>query len=73
MYKVMSRDQNAEQNINMHIGNKSFETEEQFKYLETILINQTSIHVEIKSKLKLGNVCCHPVQIILSSSLLSKV
>ena len=33
-YMVMSWDQNAGQNGNIQIGNKSFETVEQFKYLE---------------------------------------
>ena len=33
---VMSRDQNAEQNSNIKIFNKSFETVEQFKCLETL-------------------------------------
>jgi hypothetical protein len=32
-YMVMSRDQNAGQNGYIQIGNKSFETVEQFKYL----------------------------------------
>jgi hypothetical protein len=32
-YMVMSRDQNAEQNSNIQIGNISFESVEQFKYL----------------------------------------
>ena len=54
---VMSRDQNARQNINTETGNKSFATIEQFKYLETTLTNQNSIHEEIKSRLKLGNAC----------------
>jgi hypothetical protein len=48
-YLVMSRDQNAGQNGYIQIGNKSFETVEQFKYLRTILTNQNSIHEEIKS------------------------
>ena len=51
-YMVMSWDQNAGQNINIHMGNKSFETAEQFKYLATNLMNQNSIHEEIKSRLK---------------------
>jgi hypothetical protein len=34
-YMVMSRDQNAGQNENILIGNKLFETVEQFKYLGT--------------------------------------
>jgi hypothetical protein len=51
-YMVMSRDQNAGQNGNIQIGNKSFETVEQFKCLGTTLTNQNSIHEEIKSRLK---------------------
>jgi hypothetical protein len=45
---------------------------EHLKYLGTILTNQNSIHEEIKNRLKLDNACCHLVQNILSSSLLSK-
>jgi hypothetical protein len=48
---VMSWDQNAGQNGNIQIGNKLFETVEQFKYLGTTLTNQNSIHEEIKSML----------------------
>jgi hypothetical protein len=68
----MSRDQNAGQNGNIQIGNKSFETVEQFKYLGITLKNQNSIREEIKSRFKKGNVCYHSVQNLLSSSLLSK-
>jgi hypothetical protein len=71
-YMVMSRDQNAGQNSNIQIGNKSFETVEQFKYLGTTLTNQSSIYEEIKSRLKSGNACYHSLQNLLSSSLLSK-
>jgi hypothetical protein len=45
---------------------------EQFRYLGAALKNQNSRQEEIKSGLKLGNACCHSVQNILSSSLLSK-
>ena len=45
---------------------------EQFKYLEANLTNQSSIPDEIKSRLKSGNACCHSVQNLLSSILLSK-
>ena len=38
----------------------------------TTLTNQNSIQAEIKSRLKSGNACCHSVQNLLSSSLLSK-
>jgi hypothetical protein len=67
-YMVMSRDQNAGQNRYIQIGNESFETVEQFKYLGTTLTNQNSIHEEIKSRLKSGNACYHSVQNLLSSS-----
>jgi hypothetical protein len=69
---VESQDQNALQNNTIKIGNKSFENVEQFRYLETTLTNQNSIHEEIKSRLKSGNACYHPVQNLLSSSLLYK-
>ena len=69
---VMSRDQNAGRSDNIKTDNSSFERVEQFKYLGTALTNQNSIQEEIKSRLKSGNVCCHAVWNILSSSLLSK-
>jgi hypothetical protein len=69
---VMSRDQNGGQDGYIQIGNESFETVEQFKYLGTTLMNQNAIHAEIKSRLKSGNACYHSVQNLLSSSLLSK-
>jgi hypothetical protein len=69
---LTSRVQNAGQNGNIHIGNKSFETVEHFKYLGTTLTNKNSIHEEIKSRLKSRNACYHSVQNLLSSSLLSK-
>jgi hypothetical protein len=66
---VMSRNQNAGQNHNIKIDNKSFENVEQ---LGTTLTNRNSIQEEIKSRLKSGNVFYHSVQHILSSSLLTK-
>ena len=45
---------------------------EEFKCLGTILTNQNSIRKEIKSRLRSGNACCHSVQNLLSSSLISK-
>jgi hypothetical protein len=69
---AMSRDQNAGQNHNIKIDNKSFERVEQFKYLGTTLTNRNSIHEEIKSRLKLGNACRHSMPNLLSSSLVSK-
>jgi len=45
---------------------------EEFQYLVTILTNQNSIAEEIKRRLSSGNACCHSVQNLLSSWLLSK-
>ena len=56
-YMVMSQEQNAGQNHNIKIGNKSLEVVEQFKYLGTTLTGQYSIHEEINSRLKSGNAC----------------
>jgi hypothetical protein len=69
---VMSRDKNAGQNGYIQIGNKSFETVEQFKHLGTTLMNQNSIREEIKNRLKSWNACYHSVQNLLSSSFFSK-
>ena len=55
----------------MNVDNSSIERVEEFKYLGTTLTNQNSIQEEIKSRLKLRNACHHPVQNLLSSSLLS--
>jgi len=52
--------------------NRPLERVEGFKYLGTTLTNQNSITEEIKSTLRSGNACCHSVQNILSSRLLSK-
>ena len=66
-----SQDQNAGQNHNIKIDNKSSERVKQFKYLETTLTYQNSNQEEIKIGLKSTNACCHSVQNLLSSSLLS--
>jgi hypothetical protein len=72
-YMVVSRNQNAGQNHNIKIDNKSFKRVEQFKYLGTTVTNRNSIQEEIKIRFKLGNACYHSVQDLLSSSLLSKI
>jgi hypothetical protein len=68
----MSRDQNAGQNGYIQIGNESFETVEQFKYLGTTLTNQNFINERINRRLKSGNAFYHSVQNFLSCGLLSK-
>jgi hypothetical protein len=68
----MSRNQNAGQNHNITVDNKSFDRVEQLKYLGTALTNRNSIQKEIKSRFKSGNAWYHSVQGLLSSSLLSK-
>jgi hypothetical protein len=71
-YMLLSRQQNAGQNMDMKIANKSFENVSQFKYLRMTVTNQNLIQEEIKTKLNSGNACYHSVQNIPSSRLLSK-
>ena len=70
-YMVMSRDQNAGRTHSTKIVS-SAERVEEFKYLGTTLTDQNSVREEIKSSMKSENACYHPVQNLLSSSLLSK-
>ena len=69
-YMVVSRDQNAGRSQN--IKTASFERVEELEYLGTTLKDQNSIRKEIKNRFKSRNACYHSVQILLSSSLLSK-
>jgi len=68
----MSRDQNAGRIHILRIDNSTFERVEDFKYLGTTSTNQNSIAEEIKSRLISRSACCHSVQNLLSSWLLSK-
>jgi hypothetical protein len=54
------------------VGDRCFENVAQFRYLGTTISNQNLIQEEIKRRLNSGNVCCHSVQNLLSSRLLSK-
>jgi hypothetical protein len=58
-YVLVSRDQNAGQNREIKMGNRSFENVSQFKYLGTTATNQNLIQEEIKRRLNSGNACYH--------------
>jgi hypothetical protein len=68
---LLSRQQNAGQNNNIRLGDRSFENVAEFRYLGTTVTNQNLIQEEIKMKLNSGNACYHSVQNLLSSRLLS--
>ena len=61
-YMFMSREQTAGLSHTMKIDNSSIERMEEFKYLGKTLTTQNSFHEEIKSRLKVGNVCYHSMQ-----------
>jgi hypothetical protein len=69
---LLSLHQNAGQNRDIEIANRSLENVSQFKYLGTTVTNQNLIQEEIKRRLSYGNDCYHSVQSLLSSRLLSR-
>jgi hypothetical protein len=64
--------QNADQNRDITIANRSFEKVSQFKYLGMTITNQNLIQEEINRRMNSGNDCYHSVQNLLSSLLLLK-
>jgi hypothetical protein len=64
---LLSHHQNAGQNRDIKISNRSFENISQFKYLGTTVTNQNLIQEEIKRRLNSGNACYHSVQNLLSN------
>jgi hypothetical protein len=71
-YMLMSRCQKMGQKHSIKIANRSLEDVAKFKYLGNTLTDQSCLHEEIKSRLNSGNACCHSVQSLLSSRLLSR-
>ena len=70
---VMSRDQNAGRNHKIKIDKSSFESANRFKYFGTTQTNQNFTREDLKGRMKSENACCHSVQEVLPSSLLSKI
>jgi hypothetical protein len=71
-YMLVSRCQMAGQRWSIMIANSSFEDAAKLKYLGTTLTDQNFMNKEIRSRLNSGNACCHSVQSLLSSRLLSR-
>jgi hypothetical protein len=71
-YTLLFRHQNADQNRDIKIANRSFENISQFNYLGKTATNQNLIQDKIKRRSNYGNACYHSVQNLLSSRLPSK-
>jgi hypothetical protein len=71
-YMLMSRNQKTGQKHSIKIANRSFEDVAKFKYLGITFTDQNCMHLEIKSRLNLGNACYHLVQSLLSTHVLSR-
>jgi len=69
---VMSQDQNAERCHVIKSDNSSFVKGGRVHIFGNNLIESEFYLGRIKSRLKLGNACCHLVQNLMSSSVLSK-
>ncbi|PNF13842.1 hypothetical protein B7P43_G11786 [Cryptotermes secundus] len=71
-YMLLPRHQNGGKNHDIKIGNRCFEIVAQFRYLGTTITDRNLIQEEIKRRLNSRNACCHSVQNLLSSRLLSQ-
>jgi hypothetical protein len=69
---LLSHHQNAGQNRDIKIANRSFDNVTQFRYLGMTVRNQNLILEEIKRRLNSRNACCHSVQDLLCFRVLSK-
>jgi hypothetical protein len=69
---LLSYHQNAGQNHDVNIDNRSFENVAQFKYFGTRVTKQSLIQEEVKGTLNSGNACYHSSQNLSFSCLLSK-
>jgi hypothetical protein len=58
---LMSCSQKIGKRHSLKLANRSLEVMSDFKYLRTTLMDQNSMHKEIKSRLNLGNACNHSV------------
>jgi hypothetical protein len=71
-YVLLSCHQNAGQNHDIKLANRTTENLAQLKYLGTTVLYQNLIQEGIKRRLNSGNAGYQSVQNVLSSSLLSK-
>jgi hypothetical protein len=69
---LLSRYQNAGQNHDIKIANRSFENVAQFRYLRTTVTNQNLIQEGIKRRQDSDSACYHSLQNISFFRLLSK-
>jgi hypothetical protein len=69
---LLSHHQNVGQNLDIKTANTSFENIAQLKYLGMTVTNKNLVKEEIKWRMNSGNACCHSVQNLLPSHLLSK-
>jgi hypothetical protein len=60
-YMLISHHENAGQNHNIKIANRSFENMAKFNYLGKIITDQNVFHGKIKSGLNLDNACYYSV------------